>query len=128
MIEKQCKNFNKPLPDFLLKKRAKKRPKLAFGLDFFYEAFWNLCTERVFNEVILNIAWSKIQEYADYWEMDFEESEQFHYLMKKMDDAYVKNMRKKGKKDNKNNGKTEQDESIEPRKPTNQRAKQNKSK
>jgi hypothetical protein len=117
MIEKQAKNAKKPLPEWLVKKRASK-PKLAFGLDFYYNAFWTLCTERVFSEVVLHLAWSKIQMYADYWEMDFDDAEQFHYLMKKMDDAYVENMRVK-------DGKTKQDQPIDTRKPTNERVKPN---
>jgi hypothetical protein len=119
MIEDQCRNSRQKLPNWLIEKRRLK-PRLAFGLDFFYEAFWNLCTERVFNEVVLNLAWSKIQEYADYYGMDFEESEQFHYLIKKMDEAYVKQMRE--------NGKPKQDKSIEPRRSANGRSKADTSK
>jgi hypothetical protein len=119
MIESQCRNAKKPIPDWLRKKRESK-PKLAFGLDFFYEAFWNLCTERVFNEVVLNIAWSKVQEYADYYGMDFEEAEQFHYLIKRMDEAYVNQMRE--------NGKPKQDKPSESRRPTAKRGKGDSSK
>lgn len=68
------------------------------GLNFFYEAYLKLCTERVFHEVCLSISWSKIQQYADYYGMDFEESERFHIYMSAMDEAYCKQMRKDAKK------------------------------
>ena len=73
------------------------RPKLAIGLGFYLDAFWDLCTERVYSEVIVNLSWSKIQQYADHYEMDFEDAEQFHYIIKKIDNAYVKQMRENGK-------------------------------
>lgn len=118
MIEKQCRNSKQALPEWLIKKRES-RPSLAMGLEFYYNAFWNLCTERVFHEVVLGLAWSKIQEYADYYEMDFKDAEKFHYIIKKMDTAYVQNMRE--------NGKPKQDKPIESRKPTGKRGKTDKS-
>lgn len=67
------------------------------GLEFFYNAFFTLCTERVFNESVLGIAWSKIQQYADHYEMDFEEAERFHIYMSAMDHAYCKQTRENAK-------------------------------
>lgn len=92
----QCKRFNTPIPDAILNRR-KNKPQLGMGLEFFYKSFFVLCTERVFNEVVLGIAWSKIQEYADYYGMDFEESERFHVYISGMDEAYCKQMREDAK-------------------------------
>jgi hypothetical protein len=73
-----------PVPDFILN-----RPKLAIGLDFYYEAFHNLCSERKMGQHgIFGLSWSTIQRYADHYELDFEEAEKFHYLISKMDIAY----------------------------------------
>lgn len=83
MVE-TARRERQPVPSFILN-----RPKLALGLDFYYEAFHNLCTERqVGQHGIFGLSWSVIQNYADHYELDFEEGEKFHYLISKMDNAY----------------------------------------
>jgi hypothetical protein len=79
------------IPDFILNK-----PKLAMGLEFYYEAFNNLCSERQMGEHgVFGLSWSIIQRYADHYELDFEEGEKFHYLISKMDIAYCNRSNKK---------------------------------
>lgn len=99
-IEKQCKNQKQPLPQWLVERRRNK-PELAFGLNFYYEAFFNIGTDRMPSQGVWNISWSSIQRYADHFEMDFEQSEKLHFLIARMDDSYIEFMSEK-------NGKEEQ--------------------
>lgn len=81
-----------------IRDKIKNKPKLAIGLDFYYQAFNRLCTERPPSESIASIPWSKIQMYAEHYGMDFEEAERFHIYMSRMDDAYIGHFIEKNKK------------------------------
>lgn len=62
------------------------------------EAFWNLNTERQIGEHVSSIPWSKIQQYADHYELGFEEAEKFHNIIRKVDDAFILKVSENAKK------------------------------
>lgn len=107
-VEKQAKNAGKPIPDWILKKRMN-RPELGFGLSFYYNAFFDIGSERPPSQTVWNIAWSSIQRYADHYEMDFEQAEKLHFIIRKMDNAYIEFMNDK-------NGKQQEQQSKQSRK------------
>lgn len=96
-IEEECLKKNKPLPDWLIEKR-KNTPKLAMWVDFYYQSFCELCTERPNGESVASIPWSKIQLYADHYKLSFSESERFHYIIRKVDDLFIERMQENAKK------------------------------
>lgn len=66
------------------------------GMVFYYNAFFNLNTERHFDGKIVNsLSWYSVQRYAEHYELDFNESEIFHFLIEKMDNAYCEEIHKK---------------------------------
>lgn len=105
MVEKQARNEKKPIPEWLDKKRREK-PELGFGLSFYYNAFFDIGSERPPSEMVWNISWSSIQRYADHYEMEFDQAERLHFIIRKMDNAYIEFMSEKGK--GRNDGKEQQ--------------------
>lgn len=88
--------MKQPIPDWLSSKRVI-RPSLNSSLSFYYKAFFELCSEREISEVCSSLKWSSIQRYAEYYELEFEQSETFIFLIQKMDNAYVRKSIKHGK-------------------------------
>lgn len=68
------------------------RPILLQGLDVFYDAFHALDTERSHQFSTVKIPWSSIQYYAEVNELD---AYDLHYLIRSMDNAYLKKIQEK---------------------------------
>lgn len=84
---KQAKNTRRPIPEFIIE-RYRNKPSLGVGLDFYLKAFFDLNTERDHSNGYPPIPWSKIQMYADHYEMNFDDTEKFHLVMRSLDNAY----------------------------------------
>ena len=68
------------------------RPTLLQGLEAFYNAFHALDTERSHQFGLVKIPWSSIQYYADVNGLDAYDT---HYLVRSMDNAYLKKIKEK---------------------------------
>ena len=77
-----CIERGQPLPDALLN-----APDLLQGLDFFYNAFGQLSTCRPVGMGLGSIPWTAIDRYAE--RNDVEDFDEFLYMVRKMDDAYI---------------------------------------
>jgi hypothetical protein len=83
-IVEQCSRNNSPLP-----KAIRDAPDLALGLEFTYSAFWELSGCRSVGFGIGFIPWSAIADYAKVQELDREDADDFIYLIRAMDRAFV---------------------------------------
>jgi len=89
---KQIKRFGGKTPD-----RITNKPKLATGLVFFFDAFYDLDTER--STVNLDpIPWSKIVAYGQYHGLGTEGIEDLLYLIREADNAYLRRVAEKRKR------------------------------
>jgi hypothetical protein len=85
-----------PLP-----KSIQDAPFLHFGLQIYFDAFFELSSCRINSFEIGRLNWLMIDEYCKRQGLDEEQSEDMHYFIRKMDDAYVeyqKDKQSKGKK------------------------------
>lgn len=98
--------MNGPIPDHILN-----APDLQLGLDFYYSAFWTLCSERSVGMGAGSIPWYSIYRYAEINRLDEDDFSDFEYLIRKMDEAYLGHMQKESK------SKLEADKAIAERKP-----------
>lgn len=89
-IVKQAFRFGTPLPE-----RIKNAPSLRIGLSLYYEAFFELDSERSIGMMLGSIPRSKIIDYADRYEFGYELTEDFVYLIRAMDNAHLAKMREK---------------------------------
>ena len=85
------KGLDVPEPGF-------ERPEFGAGLELFYQAFWDLNTER--RDVGQPIPWSSIQSYADYLAADDTLREELHALVRALDAEHLRH--KKSEHDRKN--------------------------
>lgn len=81
-IINQCANSGEELPEEIAN-----RPQLLFGLSFYIKAFDDLDTERSHSMGVTQIPWSKIVNYAHIEGMDKQETQDFVYIIRKVDDA-----------------------------------------
>lgn len=72
------------LPDRILN-----APQLRLGLELYYGAFSELSSCRTTGFGAGPIPWSVVQDYADTFVFDDEQTEALHYLIRKMDSAYL---------------------------------------
>lgn len=86
---KQIKRFGGKTPD-----RVLNRPKLAPGLKFYLDAFYELDTERNLTD-LQPIPWSSIVHYADRYETN---EEDLLYLIRAADNEYLKSTANKQKR------------------------------
>lgn len=103
---KRSREMGGPLPD-----RIANAPELWLGLDFFYNAFWSLCSERSSGMGAGPIPWHAMMQYADRHKLDEDMTEDLEFLIGKMDCTYLKHMEKKSE------AKKEFDRSVAERKP-----------
>jgi len=79
-----------PLPD-----RIAKAPDLHIGLELYYAAFWELDTCRPIGWGMGPIPWAAVKDYAQTFDLDEEQQESLFFLVRKMDNEYLKYMSKK---------------------------------
>lgn len=81
----QCEREKRPLPS-----KIANAPELLLGLDFVYTAFMELSTCRSVGMGEGPIPWTAIRDYTEYAQIDdFEQLEDFFYLIREMDSAYL---------------------------------------
>ena len=91
-IANQCMQDGTPLPD-----RIQNKPRLFEGLQFTLESFFQLDSERHHGNGLQRIPWSSIVAYASHHGMDYEETEEFIYLIRQMDESVLQRMTKEQK-------------------------------
>ena len=72
------------------------KPKLALGLVFYLNAFYDLDTERSIADA-QPIPWSKIVQYGHYHALGEEGTEDLLYLIRTADNAYLRRAAEKRK-------------------------------
>lgn len=80
LIAQQCARSGDPLPQRILEK-----PELPLGLQFILGAFFDLDTERHHGNGLMPIPWSSILRYAEYQELDEDETEELVYFIRQLD-------------------------------------------
>lgn len=82
----ECMRSRLPLPA-----KIQDAPELELGLELYFGAFFDLSTCRPNSGMGLSpIPWSAIEEYACVYEFDPEQREDLLYLVRAMDQAYIK--------------------------------------
>lgn len=100
-IAKQAYMAGQPLPE-----RIANAPELEDGLEVYFEAYFDLDTERHHGMGLMQIPWSKIQMYAEAKSFDEEQTEELHAYIRAMDNANLARLeKKKGKSVGKPNAK-----------------------
>lgn len=74
--------------------RIANKPKLPTGLILYYEAFFDLDTERNHGMGLASIPWSAIVSYGQYYELDVDE---LIYFIRKMDNAHLDRLARENK-------------------------------
>jgi hypothetical protein len=74
--------------------RILQRPKLPTGLILYYEAFFDLDTERNHGMGFTAIPWSAIVRYGEYYELDTDE---LIYFIRKIDNAHLERLARESK-------------------------------
>lgn len=87
-----CLKQKRPLP-----KAIANAPELNLGLEFVYSSFWELSTTRPTGWGFGPIPWNAIASFCDRYEMDDEESEDFSFLSRAMDRAFLEHHAEKDK-------------------------------
>jgi len=92
-IIQQALRLRRPLPD-----EIKDAPELQFGLEIYWDAFWDLSTCRPSSFSVGAIPWSSIRDYGQTFEFDESQMETLFYVIRLMDNEFVKfHTPKKGK-------------------------------
>jgi len=86
-ILKQAKRFNKPIPE-----RMQNKSDLFIGLELYYNAFFELDTERNHTMGLVKIPRSKIVEYAKEYDFTYEQKEDLIFYITRMDKAHMKRL------------------------------------
>lgn len=76
----QCQREGLPLPQ-----KIANAPGLHMGLELYYDAFWELNTCRR-----VAIPWSEIVRYANEYDLNEEQRIWLSYLVRELDQAYLK--------------------------------------
>lgn len=76
--------MRKPVPE-----KISNAPELGFGLDLYYEAFWDLATCRPVGLGAGAIPWTAIRDYAIAFAFDEEQTEILFHCVRLMDNAYL---------------------------------------
>lgn len=91
-IVRQCLKTGQPLP-----KAIQDAPELALGLEFTYTAFWEMGTCRPVGFGVGYIPWRDILKYAEHYHLDEEATEDFMFLIRAMDKAFMEQEMEKQK-------------------------------
>lgn len=89
-IARQAYAANQPMPD-----KIANAPELEEGLEVYFEAYFDLDTERNHGMGLMQIPWSKIQMYAEANQFDEEQTEELHAYIRQMDNANLARLDKK---------------------------------
>lgn len=81
-----------PLP-----KRIQNAPELYFGLELYYQAFWDLCSCRNSAFGIGEIPWTSIQNYGISLGFSEDQLYNLHYFIPVMDKVFIEFHSKKAK-------------------------------
>lgn len=84
-IAKQAMRSGQELPD-----RIANAPSLRQGLWFYLQAFFDLDGERSHGMGLGRIPWSAVMAYADYYDLDEEQTELLLQFIRSMDAAHLK--------------------------------------
>jgi hypothetical protein len=101
-IARQAIQAGEALPD-----KIANAPELEDGLEIYFEAFFELDTERNHGMGLTQIPWSKIRMYAEANGYDEDQTEELHAHIRTMDNAHLARLEKKktvGKPDTKGTG------------------------
>lgn len=90
---KQAMLAGAKLPD-----RIANAPELINGLELYFQAFLDLDGERETGMSVGPIPWSKVKEYAKFYEFSDEQTEDLFFFIRKMDAAHIKRLNSKQKK------------------------------
>lgn len=83
-IVKQAIRCNQPIPERILN-----APQLDNNLVFYFDAWFDLNTERPSGWSIQRIPWSAIVEYARFYDCTQQEMDKLLYLIKEIDVAHI---------------------------------------
>lgn len=89
-ILKQVLRERLPVP-----KRIQNAPRLRFGLELYYGAFFDLCSCRLNAWDFGEIPWTATNEYCRTLGLDEDQTEKMHYFIALLDRTYLRIMRKK---------------------------------
>lgn len=92
-ILRQIKRFGGKPPDRVLNK-----PKLVVGLRFFFDAFYDLDTERSLAD-LQPIPWSRIVGYAKYHELNRGDTDDLLYFVREADNAFLAKLAERRKRE-----------------------------
>jgi hypothetical protein len=81
-VLKQMVTAGMPLPADTMN-----RPELAFGLEIFWRAYWDLASCR--NDHTGLIPWDKVQLWAETYRLDGDTALDLHYAVRGMDTAWL---------------------------------------
>lgn len=87
-----CYAQRRPLPDFI-----KDAPELLLGLEFYFNAFLSLTSCRINGFGMGQIPWTAMNEYCGVYGISGEQKEDLFYLVRKMDEEYIKLVSAKNK-------------------------------
>lgn len=77
------------------------RPQLMAGLDYYYDAFFQLSTTRQVGFGVSLISWLNIQQYAMVCELDTMATYFLHRVVATLDPIYVEHVSRESKKSQK---------------------------
>ena len=87
----QALKLRRPIP-----KKFREAPTIFFGLQIFYDAFWDLISDRPAQGA--PIPWAPVQHWAQVHGLDGEATESLHYFVRKLDVALLQFQRRKSPK------------------------------
>ncbi len=93
-IAKQAIRSGQPLPD-----RIANAPELRLGLQLYLDAFFDLDSDRSHGFGPSPIPWSSIKNYCEFYEFDFEQTEEAFFFIRRIDNAHLQRLDKNSKKD-----------------------------
>lgn len=65
------------------------QPELDIGLELYWDSFWDLTTTRAAGFGVAYISWFAVDDYAKRMEFDADQTEELHFVIRRMDDAFV---------------------------------------
>ncbi len=88
-IAKQAIRSGQQIPDRILG-----APKLRLGLGLYFNAFFDLDSERSQGFALGRIPWLAIKQYAKHYDLDDEQTDCLIYFIRAMDVAHLKRLEK----------------------------------
>jgi hypothetical protein len=84
-VSNSSKRLRGKVPDKFLNE-----PEVRFGLELYYDAFWELDRDRSHGSGYTHIPWSSIIRYIEVYDLDEDQAERLQAHLKAMDNAYIK--------------------------------------